>query len=401
MSAATAELVIPSHVPSERVRLFDIYNAAPGARDLMDSATQLLEDDTKIFYTPLNGGHWVVAGYEAAAQAARDTQSFSNRPYTIPTYPDEPPLFPLFVDPPVHTVYRAVLANIFTPKSATALKDNIRNSAVNLIEQLPAGQGCDFVTAFAELLPVSVFLNLLGLPLEKLSVYRDAVKTYLGASAIEDKMRAATWLTEELSQAIRDRQAEPRDDVISDLIRATVEGRTTTFDEVLNLCMMIFLAGLDTVTVSLSYGMRYLAEDQEMQRWARSQDGKLQDLIEELLRRFSAAQPGRTIAADTEIDGVVMKRGDRVFVCLAAADLDSDIFDNPLSVDPHRPKKPHLAFNVGPHRCVGMHLARTELLIAYQEWLARIPQFRVAGTGENSSSGGHVFSIDHLHLCWD
>ena len=211
----------------------------------------------------------------------------------------------------------------------------------------------------------------------------------------------ADWIINELSEAIRDHQRNPREDLISELIDAEIEGRKASFEETLNFCMMLFAAGLDTVTVSLSYGVRHLAEDANLQTWARANPNKVQELTEEMLRRYSAAQPGRTVTRDVVMDNVTLKKGDRVLLLVAGANLDPDAFDSPLAVIPGRPKTPHLAFNVGPHRCVGMHLARVELQIAYEEWLARIPTFRLDPDCASSSSGGHVLSLNSLGLRWD
>lgn len=399
MASATMMLPVPAHVPPGRVRYFDIFRHG-AATDMIEAAAQQSHGNEKIFFTPLNGGHWVVAGYDAAVAAGRDVEHFSNKPYTVPTFLDEPPLLPLFTDPPVHTAYRTVLNRIFTPASAVSMAASIRTTAQKLIGDIAKGKSCEFIGAFAELFPVSVFLDLLGLPKRNLPEYRDAVKTYLSAPELAGKARAGEWIAAQLSDVIRQRQARPADDVISKLISSEVDGRPATLDEALNMTMLLFTAGLDTVTVSMSYGIRYLAQHQDLQRQAREGGVDIGDLAEELLRRFSPAQPGRTVAADVDLDGVRLKKGGRVYVMLTAANLDSEIFADPLEVRFDRARKPHLAFNVGPHRCVGMHLARVELKIAYEEWLARIPQFRVA-QGMIKSTGGHVLSIDRLWLGWD
>jgi cytochrome P450 len=392
---------VPAHVPSDRIFDFDLYRVAPGRKDLMDSVAALRTKAPGIFFTPLNGGHWVIVGYKLLTEAAKATGIFSSSPYTIPDYPDEPPLAPLLLDPPVHTVYRNVLQRVFTPSAALALRENIRSNAISLIDAVAGNGRCDFVASIAEQLPVSVFLGLLGLPITRLHEYRAAVKAFLGSADIESKRRAAAWIEDELSSAIRERQRSARSDLISELLGADLGGRAPIFEEMVNFCMMLFAAGLDTVTVSMSYGMRHLAEDQELQSWARANPHKITELTEELLRRYSAAQPGRTVTRDVEIDQVLLKKGDRVLLLCAGADLDPQVFEAPERVDPERPKKPHLAFNVGPHRCVGMHLARVELQMVYSEWISRIPPFRIDSSVTQAFTGGHVLSMNNLGLRWD
>lgn len=400
MTGNASMSVVPDHVPAACVYNFDIYSPAAGCRDMIESAALASTRHPSFFYTPLNGGHWVFTGYDLVNDGTKDTTTYSSKPYTIPQFAEEPDLFPLLLDPPRHGPYRSVLQKIFTARAAATLQDEIRSAASELADAVKGQGACDFVASFSELLPISVFLKLMGLPIERLAEYRHAAKTYLGKADIEAKTVIGQWIATELSAAIAEREKEPRDDVISEMLASGLPDRQLIFDEVLNLAMMIFLAGLDTVTVSMSYGMRHLAEDQALQHWARKNPNRIQDLAEELLRRYSAAQPGRTATCDVTVGDVTIRKGDRVFFMIAAANLDARMFDDPLTVSLERPRKPHLAFSNGPHRCVGMHLARIELQVGYTEWLSRIPQFRVDAAQPQEYHGGHVFSMGNLQLEW-
>jgi cytochrome P450 len=392
---------MPAHVPTDRVIDFDLYNVSAGRRDFMEEAAAVRIAAPNIFYTLRNGGHWVVVGYEEFSEIAKDTETFNSTPYRIPSESNEPRLIPLHLDPPIHTAYRAVLNKFFTPRSVMSLADHIRSSAIHLIDAVVNQGHCDFVASFAEVLPVSVFLKLLGLPLDRLPEYRHAAKVYLGSPDFGARRQMGNWIIGELSTEIKQRQNEPGDDVISQILTADIDGRPPTFEEAINFCMMLFLAGLDSVTVSMTYGVRHLAEDQRLQAWARANPRKIPDLTEELLRRYGVAQPARTVTRDVEVGEVSMKKGDRVLLLAAAVNLDPAIFENPEVVDPERPKAPHMAFNAGPHRCVGMHLARVELQTAYEELLSRIPTFRVDPEGPQTISGGHVLALNSLWLRWD
>jgi cytochrome P450 len=401
MSEESASLRVPDHVPPGRVRDFDMYHFPDGKQGLMECTAEIVGNEApQVFYTPWNGGHWVIAGYESLSNASKDTDIFSSRPYTIPTY-DEALLKPILLDPPEHGIYRDVLNGFFTPRAALNMAQQIRSSAIELIDAISEHDRCDFVEAMSGLLPVTVFLDLLGLPLEKLGDYRRAVKTIVGNADLEAKRKAAAWVEEELSSAIADRQWVPREDLISAMLGVEIKGRKPTAADMLNLCTNLFQAGLDSVTGSMSWGIRHLAENPALQDWARANPNKIRELTEELLRRYSVNQTARTVTRDVEFDGVSFRKGDRVLLLIAGANIDPTIFDDPLQVDPGRTKRPNLAFGAGPHRCVGAHLARTELQIAYEEWLKRIPRFRLDAEKPPVYNGGHVFAINHLWLRWD
>jgi cytochrome P450 len=398
--AVDPELSLPDHVDPARVVDFDIYRFPQGKCGMMELVKDIVAEGRNIFYSPHNGGHWLLADYESVGDAFKDPTTFSSQPYIIPTCA-EPPLWPLFLDPPAHAPFRSVVDTYFTPRSATGMMDQIRASAIKLIEAVrPAGR-CEFVDSVSELLPVSVFLNLLGLPIEKLRDYRHAAKIMVGGEDAQEKTETFVWVQNELASAIAERRRDPRPDMITRMMDAEANGHKLTDDEMLNICLNLFAAGLDTVTVTMSYGMQHLAQHPDLQQWARDNPKRIPELAEELLRRYSVAQSGRTVTRDVDFKGVRMKKGDRVFLMTAAADIDPKVFDDPLAADPDRQKRPHLAFGAGPHRCVGAHLARVELRIVYEEWLARIPPFRVDPAGHSEYRGGSVFALQNLDLRWD
>jgi cytochrome P450 len=343
----------------------------------------------------------VITRYDFLSKAARDNDLFSVVPYTIPTFEGEPRLAPNFFDPPEHTPYRQILNKVFTPGAAVALKGTIRERAIELIEAVAGKEGCEFVESVSEVLPVSILMDLLGLPRARLRDYRKYVKQALGSQDPQGKREGYALIEAAMRAVIEERAAAPGSDMISFMFEADMGARKPNPDEILNLCMMLFAAGLDTVTVSMAYGVRHLAQDQALQARLRAEPALIEAATEELLRRYSPAQPARTVKHDTEFDGVTLKKGDRVLMLAAAGNLDPVAYPNPTSVDVDRPKRPHLAFFAGPHRCVGMHLARVEIQILYEEWLARIPPFRIDERVPQGFGGGHVLSIHNLPLRWD
>jgi cytochrome P450 len=393
---------IPGHVPPNLIVDFDFYHVAPGYRDFHEVSGALVSEAPAIFYTGRNGGHWVVTKYDLVSKIARDAELFGNVPYTIPTFAGEPKLAPGFTDPPEHTHYRRALSGFFTPGAAVALKDAIRARTIEVIDDVVGHGGCDFVASVAEVLPVSIVMDLLGLPRERLREYRKYIKQALGSPDPDGKRLGFSWCEAEMRLAIAERAERPRGDMISRMFEVDMgDGRKPTRDEILNLCMMLFVAGLDTVTLSMAYGIRHLAEDQALQTRLREEPALVEAATEELLRRYSVVQTGRTVARDVELEGITLKKGDRMLLLTAAADLDPSAYPDPMTVDFERARRPHLAFLAGPHRCIGMHLARVELQILYEEWLARLPAFRVDPTVPQRFGGGHVLAILNLSLRWD
>jgi cytochrome P450 len=170
----------------------------------------------------------------------------------------------------------------------------------------------------------------------------------------------------------------------------------------MDMCWLLFLAGLDTVHAGLGHAFRYLAEHPEKRRELVADPSLVPAAVEELLRWHSWVNPARTVRVDCELNGVVMKRGEKIGTLAVLADRDPAAYENPEEVDLHRNKVPHWAFGGGPHRCVGSHLARRELGIAISAWIARIPDFEIApdqvGTLRYATAG--MFSLPRLPLNW-
>jgi cytochrome P450 len=397
---AKSPLPVPDHVPQDRVVDYDVYHFPEGKRGMMEHTADVMTKAPGVFFSPRNEGHWLLADYDSVHDAIRDTATFSSQPYIIPAC-DEPPLWPLFLNPPEHAPFRAIMDRFFTPRTAMSMADHIRTTAIDLIEAVRPDGYCEFVDSVAELLPVSVFLDLLGLPREMIKDYRSAAKIIVGSTDSQEKEKTFMWVQQELAASIAERRRKPREDMITSLMDCEVNGHKLTDEEILNLCLNLFSAGLDSVTVTMSYGVQHLAQNGQLQSWARENPARIPELAEELLRRYSVNQSGRTVTRDVDFHGVHMKKGDRVMLLISAANFDPAAFDNPLAVNPDREKRPHLAFGAGPHRCVGAHLARVELRILYEEWLARIPTFRPDPDKQPEYRGGSVFAVHNLWLRWD
>lgn len=397
--------VIPEHVDPSLVRQFDFYNDQryTEASGIYEGIDQLrAEGAPGIFYTPAYGGHWVIHDHELVFQAARATDIFTSRLMGIPAPPGQEEQFapPITVDPPEHEKYRKPIVQAFTPKLMQALEGHIRALAVRLVDAVATDGKCDFVAAIAEPMPVIIFMELMGMPLERLHEFRALVPLCLLNHDETSRMAAMGQVAGEMWALIQQRRAKRENDLISTLVDITIDGRPVTDEECVGFATQIFFAGLDTVTNAMSFGTLRLAKDQALQTHLRENPGDIVAASEELLRTHAPAQPTRGVTRDLEWNGVRFAKRDRVLLFLAAANRDPKAFDRPTEVDLER-KTPHMAFSAGPHRCLGSHLARLELQIMYTELLKRVPQFRLDPDNPPHYHGGIVIGMDSLPLVWD
>jgi cytochrome P450 len=197
---------------------------------------------------------------------------------------------------------------------------------------------------------------------------------------------------------IADRLTAPRNDIISQIVHSKIDGRALTDDEMIGIIYLLFGGGVDTVTGSLGFHFLHLARDAELQRRLREDFSAIPRAVNELLRAYSVVNSYRRVIADTSVGGITMKAGDWVMVSLPTVNLDPEAFEDPTTVDIGRKINRHMAFSYGTHFCLGMHLAQRELKIAYEEWLRRVPPFRLDGTPEILS--GTLLAVRSLPLSW-
>jgi cytochrome P450 len=404
----------PAHIPDSAVYDFDMFLDPAYLADPHKRILELVRTAPPVLWTPRNGGHWMFLSHGANFKASRDTESFTSRFVTReqleairarmpPGTPHIPNAAPINLDPPEHTQYRAPLQQAFSPKAMLALKDDIRALADQLIDSVAARGGCDFMVDIAEPLPVRVFLKMLGLPLERQDEYRALVREHLSDPEPDPRkvMMKLLRITAMMRDTILERRERPQNDLISLLWKSQIDGRPTTMEDMENYCVVLFIAGLDTVMNGMGFGIRHLAQDQALQGQLRANPKTIPEAAEELLRRYTFTVPPRKVAKDLVFEGLQMKAGERVMLFLPAADLDPGEFAGSDRFDLQREKKAHIAFNTGPHRCLGSHLARVELQTLYEQMLARLPPFRLDPRHPPKFHGGHVIGVDTLSLVWD
>ncbi len=314
------------------------------------------------------------------------------------------PLIPLQVDPPDHRKYRRLLDPIFAPRRMNLLEPEITRLVNELIDGFVDKGGCEFATDFAIPLPSSVFLALVGLPLSHLESFLEMKDGILRPSGndmdeIKDGQKAAARRIEDyFADAVKDRRANPRDDILSLFIEAEVDGERLTEDEILGICFLFILAGLDTVTDSLECFIARLARHPDERRQIADDPAIIPSAVEELLRwETPVTTVARVATKDVDLGGCPIHAGDNVGIVIGSANTDDEAVPGMDQVDLARSENRHLAFGGGVHRCLGSHLARLELRIALREWHRRIPEYSIVPGTELSYMMG-LRQIDSLPL---
>ncbi|MFC5747940.1 cytochrome P450 [Actinomadura rugatobispora] len=295
------------------------------------------------------------------------------------------PLIPLDLDGDVHRKYRRLLDPLFTPKRVARLEPVIRARTNELIDAFADEGSADLMPALCGPLPTHLFIDLLGLPTADLPVFlrfKEAVVRPQGATEEEQQagMRAAgDRMYAYLEAVLAERRAQPpRDDLIGGFLTTEHDGRRLTDQEIIDVCYLLVIAGLDTVTSALSCLLAWFAEHPAERRRVVADPGLLPRVVEELMR-FESPVPlaHRWVTEDIEVGGRSFPAGSKVEVVWAAANADPAAFPDPLTVDFARPRNAHVGFAAGPHRCLGSNLARLELRLAIEEFHRRVPDYEI------------------------
>ena len=391
---------IPAHVSPDFVYDYDLYQPGPPGSDFFAEIYALKSKAPPIFWTPYNGGHWYITDAKLAAEVLRDSERFSSKLLVVPRENNpEDGFVPIFLDPPEHTKFRTHLSVALSRKAVSQLAPGVRALAIELIEELQPKGGCEFMEDFAFKLPIIVFLRLVDLPIEHREALLEQVAMIIRPGSNKGEIIGA--LAAYLAPIIRERRANPGDDLISWLSLREVDGERMAEDKLHSMCTLLLIGGLDSVANTLGFFARFLAENPGHRRQIIENPSIISSAVEELLRRFPTvtAGAGRVCVHDTELGPVRIKAGDQIMSATAIMNFDDATYPDPLKVDFSRRINSVGSFGQGVHRCVGANLARSELTIFLEEWLNRIPDFRMADTDVPFQAGVNI-SYNRLPLAW-
>ena len=327
-------------------------------------------------------GMAMVCSREAVDQTLRDHEAFSSEGFL--DMGNTRPLIPLSIDPPRQRNYRKILDPLFAPKRMDAIEDDVAMRVNHFIDRFIDRGECNFTDELAELFPSSVFLGLMGLPWEELDTMlrlRDGILRP-GADLMDNDQRLAIQratgqeVYEYFGAFLDERAREPRDDILTHFLHADVDGERLSREDILDICFVFLIAGLDTVSDSLTCFYAFLATHPEHRRQIVDDPSSIPSAVEELLRWETPVQQlARVATRNVDVTGHEVDTGTFVTVSLGAANVDPAVFPDAFDVRFDREVNPHLAFGGGVHRCLGSHLARRELRVTLREWHRRIPDY--------------------------
>ncbi|HSV52928.1 MAG TPA: cytochrome P450 [Burkholderiaceae bacterium] len=393
---------VPGHIPPELVRNIDIYNMPGASLDAHAAWADVARTQPAVFYTPHHGGYWVLNRAELIATAFEDHERFaSSGAISIPATPPEiPPQLPIMADPPVHRYFRQPLNLALGPKHVNALSEQARVLAIELIDGLKARGECEFMADFAMHLPMTIFLHMVELPLSDREWLISRVEVMPRAVDQAERLRAYREIVGYLDAVVRRRALEPGQDLISRILQVKVGDRPITHEEALSEAALSLFGGLDTVAGTMGFFARFLAEHPSHRKQLVDDPSLIPRAVDELLRRFAIPSVARRVAQDMEFGGVSMKANDLVILTTSLHGLDPHAWNDATQVDFQRPGSDILTFGRGVHKCPGLTLARAELRIFLEEWLARIPDFCIAPGRQPLTAGGNVIGMLALPLVW-
>ena len=313
------------------------------------------------------------------------------------------PLIPLNVDPPMHSKFRKLLDPLFAPKRMDEQEADITRRVNGFIDSFIGRGECNFTEEFAELFPSSVFLGLMGLPEDQLDMFlhlRDGImhpqnwdeNALLDPAARQNVMNTAgREIYEYFGGLLDERTHNPAADIITRFLAVEIDGERLSRDDILDICFLFLIAGLDTVSDTLTCSYAFLATHPEHRRRIVDDPRVIPAAVEELLRWESPVPSGSPRMSTCPVDlpsGVHVDEGTVVIPSFGAANMDPSVYGDPMVVRFDRESNPHIAFGGGVHRCLGSHLARRELRITLREWHRRIPEYRLKPGAELEYTAG-------------
>jgi len=287
-------------------------------------------------------------------------------------------------DMPRHGQLRAVVADSFRKEAIARHAPMVRAVVTDILDTLPRGEKFDFVDRVARRIPMIVLAKVLGVPddmREQIVAWGDLFSDT--TADVTERRNAFVEIARYLPALIARKAADPQDDLMSVLVKARIDGEPLSLTQIQNLFGLLITAGNETTRFLLAGAMEKLALSPELANELYANPGLIPDAVDEFVRWIAPVRHmRRTAAENTEIGGVPVKAGDKVVVFFASAARDAAVFEHPDDVRFDRKPNNHLGFGVGPHFCVGMHLAKLEAVVFFEEWFSRFRRLSINGLGE-------------------
>jgi len=394
---------MPEHPPvADWIRDFD--HTDPSWTENPFPIWEQMRAASPVVHTDRFLGCYMPTTYEAVRKIAHDTEHFSSRRVIVR---DERPEVtrnaapPITSDPPYHKPAKQLLLPPFTPDAMKKLEPRVRAICNELIDEFIADGRCDAAARYTKYVPVRTIAHMLGIPEQDGDLFIQWIHMILELSITNEAalMQAVQEMTAYFTGHIEARKVKPTDDLISTLMNAKdKDGQPLDDGHVMGSLRLLLIAGIDTTWSAIGSCLWHLA-NHPADRARLIADPKLMPIaVEELLRAYSPVTMAREVVKETVVEGCPMKPGNMVLLSFPAANRDPAVFPDADKVVLDRKENRHAAFGLGIHRCVGSNLARMEMTVALEEWLKRIPEFRLDPAGEVKWSQGTVRGPRQLPL---
>jgi cytochrome P450 len=361
-----------------------------------------LRQTCPVAHTERYGGAWLPVTHEYVSEVAYDTEHFTSRavvmnelrpgPEDLPAPIGTAP--PITSDPPFHAIARRMLLPAFGPKQISGLEPYTRDICRQLLDEIAGKSEFDAAIEYAQHIPVRVIVQMLGFPQEDAEIFRRFIHQVMEDIDLSPEERQAVIDQGEMeaymNAQIEDHRINRRDDLTSFLVEAEIDGQKLLPDHIRGTMVLLMIAGIDTTWSAIGASLWHLARHPEDRRRLASEPELMDTAVEEFLRAYAPVTMARLVAQDFDFHGAQLKEGDWLLLPFPSANRDPQAFPDPDMVRLDRQSNRHAAFGLGIHRCLGSNLARMELRVALEEWMARYPEFQLSDPSAVTWSAGQV-----------
>lgn len=354
-----------------------------------------LRQSCPVAHSDRYGGVWLPTRHEDVAAIAYDTEHFSSSGIIVSDDPQiiGPPVGlapPITSDPPFHAEARRLILAALGPKAVADLEPITRAWCEELLDRVAGQDVVDAAAEYAENIPARIVCHILGLPVDDADLLKEYIELELVDLPFYKRPAPRVMMFEYLRDQILDRVENPRDDLPSFLLSATVDGEPLEYTHVGGTMALLIIAGIDTTWSSIGAALWHLAHHPDDRNRLINEPDLMPVAIEELLRAYAPVTMARKVVKEVEIGGCPMKPGDSVLLPFPSANRDPEYFDHADEVIIDRAENRHATFGLGIHRCAGSNLARMEMRVAIETWLDRYPEFTLDDPDAVRWAGGQV-----------
>ncbi len=369
-----------------------------------EAVQEHLVSECPVARSQVGPGYHVFNRYRDVRRIGQDWRTFSSADGWMLDPPEgNLPILPEDSDPPYHTAWRNVLNPYFNAKTVAKLEDHARDYAGQLIDGFADRGRCEYVADFAAKLPgLILFRHILPVPVPDLPELFGDIDTYsFGPLEARAPAFARVHAYLEAYLETRDKQA-PQGDLVDVLLAGVLrDGAPCPWEDKVRTALDLVFGGLATTTHAMSGAMYEMARRPAVREAVMADPERMRTAVEETVRLYApVVMVARSVRSDVDVGGVVIASGERVALNFAAASRDPEVCSNPREFDVTRPEVVHTAFGIGPHRCIGEHLARLEIRVAVEEFLKRIPNFALDSNSTPEYESGQLRTMKKLSLRW-